>query len=172
MKRHRPQTGSKPLPPKPFCSLVRPRPLLLAVLFLAGCTESPTPLIKADQIERDTIPASLTGQPGDAARGRSFFAARDSGHCVLCHVVSSLDEPFQGNLGPDLSNVGSRLSPAQIRLRIVDASRLNPETVMPPYYRVAGLTQVMAEHEGEPVLSPDQIEDVVAYLSALKDAAP
>ena len=77
-------------------------------------------------------------------------------------------ETFQGNIGPDLRGVGGRLGEAQIRLRVVDQSRLNPATMMPPFYRVDDLTRVAARFKGLPVLSASAIEDVVAYLVSLK----
>lgn len=142
----------------------------LSLTALAVCLSGggPEALIKSDQIVGDAIPDSLSGVAGDAARGQSVFVDRDGGHCVLCHAVTALDAPFQGNVGPDLSDVGARFSAGQIRLRIVDASRLNLDTVMPPYYRVRGLHQVGRDYAGRPVLSARQIEDLVAYLADLK----
>ncbi|MBT3565443.1 MAG: sulfur oxidation c-type cytochrome SoxX [Gammaproteobacteria bacterium] len=99
-----------------------------------------------------------------------IFVKREAGHCVLCHQINGLDAPFQGNLGPDLSEVGSRLTPAQIRFRIADASRLNPATVMPPYYRINDLSQVLEEVRGKPVLSADNVEQLVYFLSMLQGA--
>jgi len=140
--------------------------LLLGTAAVAtGCGEDR--LVEPAQVSGDAIPNPLTGAPGDPAKGRAIFAARDGGHCVLCHGVAGLDVPFQGNVGPALSDVGARLTPGQIRLRIVDASRLNPDTVMPAYYRVDGLNQVSRGLEGKPVLSSQQIEDLVAFLAAL-----
>jgi sulfur-oxidizing protein SoxX len=51
----------------------------------------------------------------------------------------------------------------------VDASRANPDTIMPPYYRMHDLTQVAPAFAGKPILTAEQIEDVVAYLMTLKD---
>ena len=139
--------------------------LLGMAVVATGCGERA--LVEPDQISGDAIPDPLTGVAGDPERGRAIFVARDGGHCVLCHVVADLDAPFQGNVGPALSDVGARLTPGQIRLRIVDASRLNPDTVMPAYYRVHGLNQVSRGLAGKPVLSSQQVEDLVAFLAAL-----
>lgn len=103
------------------------------------------------------------------AQGERIFVEREAGHCVLCHRVAGLDAPFQGNLGPALTGIGSRLSAAQIRLRVVDASLLNPDTVMPPYYRSEGLEQVAVDYRGKTVLSAEQVEHLVAWLATLED---
>jgi sulfur-oxidizing protein SoxX len=117
----------------------------------------------------DTIPASLTGAPGDAERGRAIVSNRQVGLCLLCHAGPFPEEHFQGNLAPDLTGAGARASAGQLRLRIVDASRLNPNTIMPPYYRVDGLERVATSFRGKPILSAEQIEDVIAFLVTLKD---
>ena len=117
----------------------------------------------------DAIPQSLTGAPGDAEQGLKIVTNRQVGLCLLCHAGPYPQERFQGNLAPDLKGAGSRWSEGQLRLRIVDAARLNPQTIMPPYYRVEGLSHVAAGFRGKPILSAEQIEDVVAYLVTLKD---
>lgn len=116
----------------------------------------------------DTIPISLTGKPGDPARGRAIVISRQS-TCLLCHTGPFPEEKFQGNLSPDLNGTGKRWSEGQLRLRVVDARRLNPATIMPPFYATEGLTRVGTAWRGKPILSAEQIEDVVAYLSTLRD---
>lgn len=120
-------------------------------------------------IVRDSIPDSLTGQPGNAERGRAIVANRTVGLCLLCHTAPIPEERFQGNLAPNLAGTGSRWSTGQLRMRMVDASRLNPDTIMPPYYRVTGLQRVAKSDRDKPILTAEQIEDVVAYLATLKD---
>ena len=100
--------------------------------------------------------------------GKTVFVDRDQGHCVLCHKIDGLDAEFQGNIGPDLSTVGDRLSPAQIRFRLVDLQSLMPDTVMPSYYRLHDLNQVQAQFQGQTILNAEQIEHLVAYLSSRK----
>jgi sulfur-oxidizing protein SoxX len=117
----------------------------------------------------DAIPESLTGAKGDPERGRTIVLNRQIGLCLLCHSGPFPQEKFQGTLAPDLKGAGSRSTEGQLRLRIVDASRLNPGTIMPPYYRVDNLTRVAPAFQGKPVLSAEQIEDVVAYLATLRD---
>jgi sulfur-oxidizing protein SoxX len=117
----------------------------------------------------DAIPAPLTGARGDAARGRAIVGNRQVGLCLLCHTGPFPEEKFQGSLAPDLKGAGTRWSEAQFRLRIVDSSRFNADTIMPAYYRVEGLTRVAPAFAGRPVLTAEQIEDVVAFLVTLRD---
>jgi sulfur-oxidizing protein SoxX len=117
----------------------------------------------------DAIPASLTGAAGDAARGRMIVTNRQVGLCLLCHSGPFPEERFQGNLAPDLKGAGTRLSAGQMRLRLVDPGRTNAATIMPAYYRTEGLTRVAPAFRGKPVLTPEQIEDVVAFLTTLRD---
>ena len=117
----------------------------------------------------DAIPASLTGAKGDPERGRTVVATRPIGLCMMCHSGPLPEVKLQGDIGPDLKGTGARWTEGQLRLRIVDAGKLNPDTIMPPYYRVDGLTQVARNFRDRPVLTAEQIEDVVAYLTTLRD---
>jgi sulfur-oxidizing protein SoxX len=117
----------------------------------------------------DAIPGSLTGQDGDPGRGRAIVASRQTGLCLLCHSGPFPEERFQGTLAPTLAGAGSRWSPAQLRLRIVDAARLNPDTIMPPYFRTTGLDRVARAFAGKPILTAAQVEDVIAFLATLKE---
>ena len=145
------------------------RRFLVAVIAVATLPAASAVWSRADG---DAMPEPLTDLARielTVAAGAAVFVEREQGHCVLCHQVSSLDAPFQGNVGPTMDGIGSRLTPAQIRYRIVDASLLNPDTIMPPYYRTEGLTQVAEEHQGQPALNAEQIEQLVYYLSGLRD---
>jgi sulfur-oxidizing protein SoxX len=116
----------------------------------------------------DAIDTPLSGQPGDPARGRQIVENRQLGACLLCHSGPFPAPHLQGTVGPPLDGVGSRLNVGQIRLHLVDARRLNPDTVMPPYYVVDGLNRIGQEWRGRPALSAQQIEDVVAFLVTLR----
>jgi sulfur-oxidizing protein SoxX len=117
----------------------------------------------------DALPTSLTGAKGDPARGRAIVASRQVGLCLLCHSGPFPEERFQGNLAPDLAGAGSRWSEGQLRLRMVDPARINPATIMPAYHRTEGLVRVAPAYRAKPVLTAEQIEDVVAFLTTLKD---
>jgi sulfur-oxidizing protein SoxX len=138
---------------------------LIAAVLLALAS----PAAVAQEIVGDAIPKSLTGRPGDAARGRAIVANRSVGLCLLCHSGPIAEERFQGDLSPSLAGTGSRWSEGQLRLRIVDGSRLNADTIMPAYYKTGGLQRVARSFEGRTILSAEQVEDVVAYLATLRD---
>lgn len=117
----------------------------------------------------DTIPAPLSELKGDSVRGRAIVASRQVGLCVLCHPGPFPEEKMQGTIGPDLAGAGSRWSEGQLRLRVVEARRLNPESIMPSFHRIDGLQRVLAAWQGKPLLTAQQIEDTVAFLSTLKE---
>jgi sulfur-oxidizing protein SoxX len=119
---------------------------------------------------RDAIRHPLTTTPGDAVRGRQWVVSREGGHCVLCHAVPGEDVKFTGTIGPPFAGVGSRLDAAQIRRRIVDITVLKPDAVMPAFHRTQDLSRVASPYRGQPILTGQQVEDMVAYLSTLKDA--
>jgi sulfur-oxidizing protein SoxX len=125
------------------------------------------PLLRHYEVIGDAIPDSLTGSKGDPTVGRAIVLSRQS-TCLLCHSGPFPEQKFQGNVGPDLTGTGSRWSEGQLRLQIVDAARLNEATVMPPFYRVEGLNRVNPAWRGKPILSAEQIEDVVAFLATLR----
>ena len=119
------------------------------------------------RVEGDAIHGRLGPEPGDAARGKLVVSSRES-NCLLCHTVPDAGTRFMGNLGPPLTGVTARLTEGQLRLRVVDSMRLNPDTIMPSYYRMDGLYRVGEAWRGKPVLSAQQVEDTVAYLLTLR----
>ena len=106
---------------------------------------------------------------GDAARGAAIAASRQQGLCVLCHALPGQAAAFQGDIGPPLAGVGARLSPDLLRQRLLAPERFNPETVMPSYGRSDhSLQRVPATRRDQPLLSPAQVDDVLAWLASLK----
>ena len=121
----------------------------------------------------DAVVQSLTGSVGDPARGRAIIADRQKGFCLLCHGGPFPEEPLQGNLAPSLEGAGSRWNEGQLRLRLMDNKRVNPESIMPAYHRIEGLNRVGATWRDRPILSAVEIEDVLAFLMGLKaETAP
>ncbi len=130
---------------------------IVAVAFMAGCA--------AMKRSDDRMPLPLAAA-GDSTRGREVFVSREGGHCVLCHAIPGV--AVAGNVGPALAGVGSRLDAAQIRLRIADISKVNPTAAMPAFHRTQELTRVANQYAGKPALSGQQVEDLVAFLGALR----
>ncbi len=139
---------------------------ILAVLASGGAAADD---LRSYRIDGGAIAYSLTGVPGDPARGRAIVVNRTLGLCLLCHSGPFPEERFQGNLAPDLSGTGARWSAGELRLRMVDSHKLNADTIMPAYYAVDGLNRVAPAFRGKPLLTAEQIEDVVAFLATLRD---
>ena len=139
----------------------------IAAAVLCGAPLHAQEALRPYEVVGDTIPKSLTGSPGDPARGRAVVVKRES-TCLLCHSGPFPEERFQGDLAPSLAGAGSRWSEAQLRLRLVDPGRFNPATIMPSYRRTEGLNRVAPARRGRPLFTDEQVEDVVAYLATLK----
>jgi sulfur-oxidizing protein SoxX len=162
--------GSGRSPPKFSAEWFGARALAgVAALLLASAAGAGDSRLVPYEIVGDAIPQSLTGGKGDPLRGRAIVVNRQAGLCLLCHTGPFAEERLPGSLAPDLAGAGKRLSVGQLRLRVVDASRVNPNTVMPPYYRNEGLTRVAPAYAGKPILSAQQVEDVVAFLATLTE---
>ena len=121
------------------------------------------------KIENGAIAQSLTGVKGDPAKGRAIVVERQKGLCLLCHSGPFPEERFQGDLAPSLAGTGSRMSEGEIRLRMVDSTKVNEKTIMPPYYKTEGLERVAANYKAKTLLNAQEIEDVIAFLVSLKD---
>ena len=137
-------------------------------LLLLGAVALAEEGVQPYRVVGNAIPDSLTGRAGDPARGRKIAASRELGNCTLCHRLPLEGEAFFGDVGPDLSGVADRLTAGELRLRLVDPLRANPDTVMPAYYRIEGQQRVAVPYRGKPVLTAEQVEDVVAYLAGLR----
>ncbi|WP_018263078.1 sulfur oxidation c-type cytochrome SoxX [Methylobacterium sp. WSM2598] len=156
---HRPRRRGRCLPAR--CLGPRGLAAAFALALLPALAAAAVPAI-----EGDAIPAPLTGTAGDPARGRAIAIDPRRGLCTLCHA--GLGGRPEGDVGPNLAGIGARLSPGQIRLRLVDGRVLNPDTIMPSYLRVEGLERVAPAWRGRPVLEAQEIEDVIAYLATLR----
>ncbi len=144
------------------------RPILAGMALAVGLGSAALAL-EAYEVVGDAIPRPIGGLAGDVERGAAVVRDRERGNCLICHQGADPSEPFQGSIGPPLKGVGLRLDAGQIRLRLVDASLLNPQTVMPPYFRTENLHDVAVAYRGRPALSAQEIEDVIVYLASLKD---
>ena len=143
---------------------------ILASVFVLAATGAEAQGLVPFRVSDGAIPASLTGKPGDPQKGAAVVTNRALGNCLACHKISALDkEPFQGEIGPPLDGVAGRWDEGQLRLIVVNAKEVFDGTVMPAFYRTEGLRRVRPQFEGKPILTAEQVEDVVAFLKTLKE---
>ena len=144
----------------------------LAALVIGSQMTTPAPgqtrAVVAFEVVGDAVPLSLTGTAGDAERGRVIAFDQARGNCTICHTAPPEDR-LQGNFAPPLKGTARRWSEGQLRLRVADAARLNASTLMPSYHRIEGLARVATPFRDRPVLTAQEVEDVIAYLLTLKD---
>lgn len=143
--------------------------LSLAALAGLGASGLDETILVPYQIVGGAIPQALTTTPGDPERGRRLVLDRDGGDCPICHGMPLPQRAFHGTVGPPLDGIGRRSTAGVLRLRLVDPKVLNPATIMPAYYKVTGLHQVLERYRGRPILTAQQIEDVIAYLLTLTE---
>ena len=136
---------------------------LLGLWFSATAGDEPVRY----RVKNHAILDSLTGRAGDPARGERIVRDPDKATCLICHAIPIEGEPDPGNIGPPLHGVASRYTAGELRLRLVDPKRLNPDTVMPSYYARDGHHRIAAEYRGQSIYSASEIEDVIAYLQTL-----
>ncbi len=136
---------------------------------MAGAVAAAT--VVAFAVVGDGVPQPLTGEPGDAARGRAIVVDRQRGLCLLCHGGPFPEEPRPGTVAGSLAGAGSRWTEAQLRLRVADARRLNPDSLMPSFHRAPAADaaqRVAPAWQGRPILGAQEVEDVVAFLKTLR----
>lgn len=120
--------------------------------------------------EYGAVAASLTGVAGDAANGRKVFMNRKKGNCLACHVNDDMSEQsFHGEVGPELNGVADRWETAELRGIVVNAKKMFDGTIMPAFYRDAGFNRTLKKFDGKAILSAQEIEDLLAYISTLKE---
>lgn len=122
-----------------------------------------------DIVDNFSIPQPLTASPGDPARGREVAIDRRLGNCLACHAMPIDEQPFHGEVGPPLYGVANRYDAGELRLRIADSKVVNPDSIMPAFHRVEGLHRVSSQFADKPILTAQQVEDVVAYLMTLTE---
>ncbi|MEQ8227535.1 MAG: sulfur oxidation c-type cytochrome SoxX [Rhodospirillales bacterium] len=148
------------------------------VAALAGCAVLALAAVSAVPVSAGTVEVAamtemkepLTDKAGDAAAGKKIFSNRKQGNCLACHALSKMPEqPFHGQIAPPLDGVADRYSIAEIRLQVVNPKAINPDTIMPAFYRKDGLHRVLKKFDGKTILSAQQVEDLLAYLATLKE---
>ena len=111
----------------------------------------------------------LTDQPGNPEAGKEILRDSTRASCLICHSISSLPDRDQGTIGPALDGVALLYDADDLRQRIMDARRISPQTIMPPYHATDGLFRVGEKWKGRTIYAPQDVEDVVAYLMTLRD---
>lgn len=150
-------------------------PTVLAAVLAAGSAAgevSPTMVT----FESGAVATSLSGQPGDPARGAEIMTTASLGNCVACHHIGAMpDVQFPGNIGPELDGAADRWTEAQLRGIVTNAKMTFEASFMPAFYKTEGFVRPGAAYTGKapdsalpPILSAQQVEDVVAYLLTLK----
>ncbi len=142
---------------------------------IANAVES-SKIVQYVVVDEDSLPSlnvpailqSLTGKKGDPANGRKVVINRKKGNCLACHVMPISEQPYHGEVGPELNGVASRYQEGELRLLLVNAKFINEDTIMPAFYRNSGFNRVHKKFKGKTILSAQQVEDVVAYLMTLK----
>ncbi|WP_417689225.1 sulfur oxidation c-type cytochrome SoxX [Roseibium sp.] len=145
--------------------------LAAACTLFAGSAIAETITPENVKIDDMAVAASLTGTAGDATVGRETFADRKKGNCLACHANSDLNNQlFHGEVGPPLDGVAERWTPEQLRAIIVDSKQVfGEQTIMPGFYTLNVGKDVAEEHAGKTILSAQDVEDVVAYLTTLTE---
>tara|TARA_A100000164_G_C21760925_1_gene701532 strand:- start:363 stop:842 length:480 start_codon:yes stop_codon:yes gene_type:complete len=130
-------------------------------------TETKNP-INYKIVDDSSIPLSLTGNAGDPANGRKVAIHRKKGNCLACHVMPIEEQPFHGRVGPNLNGVAGRYTEGELRLLIVNAKKINEDTIMPAFYKNEGFNRIRKKFRGKTILSAQEVEDVVAYLMTME----
>ena len=141
--------------------------IIINIFFLVSYLNANEDLVTYDIIDY-SIPYSLTGIEGDIKNGREVVLSRQ-GNCLACHKLPKDDDIFQGDIGPSLVGIGNRYTIAELRLRLVNPYLLNPDTIMPAFYKIRGLKRVDKKYREKSILSAQEIEDVISWLATLKD---
>lgn len=152
--------------------------LLASVVAVAAAAPAFSETAPTDVVFVDgAIEASLTGVPGDPEAGAKVMRTAALGNCVACHQLDAMpDMDFQGDIGPQLDGAAERWSEGQLRGIVANAKMTFDETFMPAFYKTEGFVRPGAAYSGKapegalpPIMSAQQIEDVVAYLLTLKE---
>ncbi|MCA3625112.1 MAG: sulfur oxidation c-type cytochrome SoxX [Methylobacterium sp.] len=142
---------------------------LAAMLVLPAAAQGP---VAGKAMEHGAVPEAAplpTSRPADAANGRKIVVERRRGFCLLCHSGPFPEARFHGDLAPSLAGTGSRWTEGQLRARLIDSTAINAETIMPPYFRTGGGNRIGPAFVGKPILTAEEIEDVTAFLTTLRD---
>ena len=144
--------------------------IVVGLMLASGATVAETVAPSDVAFTDGAVMASLTGVAGDPAEGRKVFVNRKLGNCLACHMNADLNEhSFHGEVGPPLDGVGNRWEVAELRGIVTNAKMMFDGTIMPAFYQDSGYNRTLTKFEGKAILSAQQVEDIVAYLTTLTD---
>jgi L-cysteine S-thiosulfotransferase len=154
---------------------MRRRLLVLTALACASAPlastadDAPTEVYKSWVAKNLAVQEPLGGLKGNAENGRKVAIDRSKGNCLACHKMPIPEEDFHGELGPSLEKVAKKFNEGKIRFRIINIQAINPRSLMPPFYKKPEqLNRVVEQYQGRTILTAQEVEDVVAYLTTLK----
>jgi len=109
-----------------------------SVLALAGSLAVlPAPASAADANQAESV----------VEQGKEIAFDRKKGNCLACHQIEGGSLP--GNIGPPLIAMKARFpDKAKLRAQIWDATKANPNTIMPPF----GRNQILSESDIDKVV--------------------
>lgn len=150
--------------------------MAIAIMLSAGVAHADAISPSAVEFEDGAVARSLTGGTGSAETGGVIVGDKKQGNCVSCHKVSALtDVPFQGEVGPPLDGAADRWTEAELRGIVSNAKMMFEGTIMPSFYKNSGYIRPGDAYTGKaavgelpPILSAEQVEDIVAFLLTLK----
>ncbi|GAA0297964.1 sulfur oxidation c-type cytochrome SoxX [Rhodovulum strictum] len=145
----------------------------LAATWALAAEVAPTEVM----FEGGAVAASLTGVPGDPEAGAKVMTTASLGNCVACHLIEAMPAvQFPGTIAPALDGAADRWTEAELRGLLVNAKMTFDATFMPAFYKTEGFirpgdgyTGKAPESDLPPILSAQQIENIVAYLLTLRD---
>lgn len=124
---------------------------------------SPTTELTATSAVSDTAAATATEAPPEV------IAAVTKGTCFACHVIPGIPTAV-GQVGPNLSEIGATAAtriPGYTAEEYIHESLLNPNAFVAPECPTGPcLPNLMVQNLGD-ILTPEEIDAVVAYLTTL-----
>ena len=113
-----------------------------------------------------SISFSLSNALAQTAEGKpsgyELMTNKQYGNCIACHDMPGV-QGMVSNFAPSLKGVGQRLSAQELTQWVVDARRINPDTLMPPFGSTHELNLV---RPARVILTNEQIAQVVSTMQS------
>lgn len=124
-----------------------------AAVLLLGAVATPLTASAAGQVPDAKVCNDKANPPKDpVTKGGCVVLDRRKGNCMACHQMAGVPS---GNVAPPLVAMQARFpDKAKLRAQIEDATKFNPQSVMPPFGR----------HE---ILTKEEIDQVLEFVLTL-----